>query len=146
MARTNNTGIKVDVIGGRIILDVKFAKAASHYGSAEYKRLQKAKEDNPEFSVERKVIKKNPTKESYKGLTYTYMEEYISSHDKDGKIRAEYDEMRLQAKCHSIRYPKIKSWFLEVYPEIDDFNSKINSAVSENPNPFKDLLDVDGAA
>ncbi len=70
MARTNNTGIKVDVIGGRIILDVKFAKAASHYGSAEYKRLQKAKEDNPEFSVERKVIKKNPTKESYKGLTY----------------------------------------------------------------------------
>lgn len=146
MARTNNTGIRVDVIGSRIILDVKFAKAASHFDSEAYKRLQKAKEDNPEFSVELKVIKRNPSKESYKGLTYAYMEEYISSHDKDGKIMAEYNELRLRAKCHSIRYAHIKSWFLNVFPEIDDFDCKIDTAVSEKAHPFDGLIDVDGAA
>lgn len=32
------------------------------------------------YTVVRKSIKKNPSKESYKGLTYEYMREYIESH------------------------------------------------------------------
>jgi hypothetical protein len=34
---------------------------------------------------------------------------------------AEFDEMRLRAKCHTISYAKVKKWFLEAYPDIDDF-------------------------
>ena len=37
-----------------------------------------------------------------------------------------YEELRLIAQCHSKarRYPAIKSWFLETYPEIVKFGSK----------------------
>ena len=72
----------------------------------------------------------------YRGLTYQYMENYIATHANAASIMEEYKELRLQAKCHSIRYANIKKWFLAMYPEVAQFGvvecaeSKVENALS----------------
>ena len=41
---------------------------------------------HPDYSVVKRNIKKNPQKESYRGLTYAYMEHYILMHDESGEV------------------------------------------------------------
>ena len=95
-------------------------------GSVEYAQLQRVRQDYPDFAVSTRTCRKNENKESYKGLTYAYMEHYILTHEsKDAVLEVldEYNELRLIAECHSRsrRYPVIKRWFLAKYPEIMEF-------------------------
>lgn len=101
-----------------IVMDRAFAKASSIVGSEEYILLQGARRDYPCYTVITRTIKRNSNKECYRGLTYAYMEDYIKTHENAESHLAEYKELRLLAKCHSIRYPTIKKWFLETYQEV----------------------------
>ncbi len=111
--------LKINRDDNTIVMDRAFAKASMIVGSVEYNMLQTARRDYPTYTVVRRRIKRNPNKECYKGLTYEYMEEYIRTHCKERL--EEYKEMRLISECHSIRYPTIKKWFLNTFPEIADF-------------------------
>lgn len=118
--------LKIDFANRQIIMDREFAKNASNTFSAEYQKLQAVRAENPDFRVVRKTIKKNPQKETYKGLTYPFMEDYIITHEPRESRKAvldELNEMILISKCHSqaFRYPVIKQWFLSRYPEIAEF-------------------------
>lgn len=109
-----------------IIMDRTFAKNCANPNSEEYAMLQRVRQDYPTFTVTTRTCKKNESKESYKGLTYAYMEHYIITHEKGEKVLEvldEYNELRLIAECHSksSRYPVIKRWFLAKYPEITEF-------------------------
>ena len=115
--------IRVDFANKRIIMDRSFAKSCTNPASDEYAQLQRVRQDYPNFTVSTRTCKKNENKESYKGLTYEYMEHYILTHEgKDTVLEVldEYNELRLIAECHSRsrRYPVIKRWFLAKYPEI----------------------------
>ena len=68
--------LKVDFDNGRLVMDRTFTKKASVVGSAEYLMLQDAMRTYPTYQVMKKTIKQNPSKESYRGLTYEYMERY----------------------------------------------------------------------
>ncbi len=116
--------LKIEFNSGLIIMDRTFAKYAAIVGSSEYEKLQSARRDYPTFSVVKRTIKKNPNKECYRGLTYDYMRDYILSHSNGDKTFHEFNELLLLSKCHSIRYPAIKQWFLETYPEIAEYNTK----------------------
>lgn len=116
--------IRVDHINKNIMISKTFARASMVINSEEYKTLSDVKSTYGEYSIIQREIRKNPQKESYRGLTYAYMEHYILTHDKSGEIMKIYEELRLRALCHSIRYAHIKKWFLEIYPEIDDFSTK----------------------
>ena len=113
--------LRIDFTKNEIIMSRQFEKCASIAGSEEYRRLQAVRMDYPNFSVVRRSIKKAPTKETYAGLTYTYMENYIAKHDNSEERRKVYDELRLIGACHKSSYPTIKKWFLETYPEIVEF-------------------------
>ena len=56
----------------------------------------------------------------------------------DAEIMAEYDEMRIIADCHSkaYRYPVIKRWFLEKYPEITTLRLAPREEVKDNVSNF----------
>ena len=112
---------KINHADRTIVMDRTFAKNAAIVGSREYEQLQACRKDYPEYTVVHRTIKRNAAKECYRGLTYGYMEEYIASHDDAEERRSKYDELRLLAECHSIRYPRIKSWFLNTYPEVAEF-------------------------
>ena len=113
--------LRIDFTKNEIIMSRSFEKCASIAGSDEYRRLQLVRQDYPNFSVVRRSIKKAPTKETYAGLTYTYMEAYIASHDNADTNMKVYGELRLIGACHKVSYPTIKKWFLETYPEIVEF-------------------------
>lgn len=118
--------LKIDYTTGTITMDRTFAKLAKNTFSPEYLHLQQVKKDNPTFRVVQKTIKKNSNKETYKGLTYEYMINYIITHEPvetRKTVLDEFAELKLISECHSKskRYPVIKNWFLDKYPAIKEF-------------------------
>ncbi len=61
---------------GTIEMTKKFAAAAKFFGSQEYKKLQKARSHYPNYYV--KVRSAARKADHFKGLTFNYMENYIS--------------------------------------------------------------------
>lgn len=115
--------ITVDHNKKQIIIGKAFNKKQADITSEEYAKLCEVVQMFPEYQVTVKSIKKNPHKESYKGLTYGYMERYIAV--KGTRVdRQEYDDMRLLADCHSKRFPVIKQWFLRKYPEVEQYGAR----------------------
>ena len=118
--------LKVDYENKSLVMDRTFAKSAKIVGSKEYDLLQNARAAYPKYEVTVRSIKRNASKECYKGLTYAFMEDYIMTHENSNdvmKVLNEFAEMRLVSQCHSraFRYPVIKNWFLNKYPEIVRF-------------------------
>ena len=118
--------LKINHENKAIVMDRTFAKFAENTRSEEYSHLQQVRRDYPDYTVTIRTIKRNPEKETYKGLTYEYMEDYILRHESEENALAiikEFNELRTISKCHKqgLRYPTIKRWFLEKYPEIVDF-------------------------
>ena len=108
----------------RIIeMDRTFAKNAENTMSEEYQHLRSVRRDYPKYKDKVKTIKKIKKKKSYQGLDYPYMRWYIQKYDKmNGTSQLAVLEHKIDiAKCHKNGYPKIKSWFLEQYPEIAEF-------------------------
>lgn len=118
--------LKINHENKTIVMDRTFAKFAENTRSEEYAHLQQVRRDYPDYAVTTRTIKRNSEKETYKGLTYEYMEEYILRHESEEKqleVIKEFHELRTISKCHKqgLRYPTIKKWFLNKYPEIIDF-------------------------
>ena len=94
--------------------------------SEEYRDLTEVMKRHPDYKVLRRNIKKNPKKETYAGLTYQYMRAYIITHSfPEARERelAEFEDKIFISKCHAqgLRYPTIKKWFLEKFPEVAEF-------------------------
>lgn len=120
--------LKINFNNKTIVMDRTFAKKCEDTRSDEYIHLQNVRNDYPDYRVITREIRRNPDKKTYNGLTYDYIEKYILSHGSDAEVQAalsEYRELRLIAQCHKrgAGYPVIKQWFLEKYPEIEDFKT-----------------------
>ncbi|MBQ2854547.1 MAG: hypothetical protein IJE81_03640 [Oscillospiraceae bacterium] len=106
----------------------KFAVAAHKFGTQEYKDLQEVRKDYPSYKEVIVTRKTTAKKDNFKGLTYEYMEKYISSHDEDGKIMAEYQDLRglseraKEALAEPCSYLEMRAWFLKTYPAIAKFH------------------------
>ena len=114
----------------KMVIEVskKFATAASKYGTQEYKDLQAVRKDYPNYKVVTVTRKTTVKKDNFKGLTYEYMEKYISSHDDDGEILAKYQDLRglseraKEALAEPCSYLEMRAWFLNTYPAIAKFH------------------------
>ena len=137
--------LKVDDRNMRLIMDRTFDKNRRIVGSKEYNLFQRARKDNPQYSVELKHIKTNPEKRVYKNLTYKYMREYIKRHANSAARLKEFEEMVLRSKCHAIKYPKVKAWFLAAYSEIDDFTPQQyleESGTNDNTDNYEVIVEA----
>lgn len=101
----------------RILMSRDFARRYINTEGEEFKHFQTVRMAYPTYTVEVGVIKKNENKESYKGLTYLYMERYIFAHGTKEDME-EYRNMQFLSECHRVKYPAIKKWFLEKYPDV----------------------------
>lgn len=133
-----NPKSRLSVLYAKSVIEVNttFAKMMQNPLSDEYALLQKVKAENEGFAVRTRQIKSNPKKDTYKGLTYPYMEYYISTHEPEDKVEevlAQFEELKLISQCHGkrLRYPTIKKWFLAKYPEVAQFG--MESVVDEEP-------------
>ncbi len=125
--------LRIDFANEKIIMSRSFAKKCSDTKSSEYTHLQSVRRDYPNYEVVLRQIKKNPNKRVYKGLTYEYMRDYIILHtepENEREALAEFEELLLISRCQSqaLRYPTIKNWFLNKYPEIAEFGSDVEAA------------------
>ena len=127
-----------------IVMDRTFYKNSSNIRFEEYTMLQRARQDYPTYTPVIKHIKRNPNKETYRGLTYAYMERYIEGHANAEEIMAEYRELRLISECHgkARRYPAIKRWFLKMYPEVENFGieESDNEAATETITKYEAVM------
>jgi hypothetical protein len=125
------TGIKIDFIEETIIMNSAFAKKAKRANSPEYRELIQTKKDFPTYKLKTRTIKRNTNKECYKGLTYNFMREYIAKHYRSKENIAKFEELINLSKCHSKKYPTIKKWFLETYPEVTEYNKTTSANEAE---------------
>ena len=128
------TTITVSARTHSLVLTKSFAAKAAIFGTDEYKMLQEARRDYPGYKVsvmKSKAGKTDKEQDIFKGLNYDYMEKYIEAHDDEEK--SIYDEKKLISECHSkgFRYPVIKSWFLERFPEIKTFGVPVTEEEAE---------------
>lgn len=135
--------LKIDNVNAQIIMDRTFAKGAEIVGSDNYDKLQMARRDYPKYKVVQRTIKRNPNKECYKGLTYDYMRQYIAYFDDNAKESLnELRDMIIISKCHSRRYPVIKDWFLNKYPEVKEFGMVALSGSVETLDQTNGILEL----
>ena len=129
-----------------IEMNTTFAKMMENPLSEEYALLQRTRQDFPTFAIRRRQIKSNPHKDTYKGLTYEYMRDYIILHtvpENKTEAVAEFDEMVLISKCHgkALRYPTIKKWFLAKYPDVAKFGTvEAAQEVQEEENNTQSVI------
>lgn len=128
-----------------IVMDRTFYKNSSNIRFEEYAMLQRARQDYPSYTPVIKRIKRNPGKETYKGLTYAYMENYIQTHESADVVEtvmAEYRELRLISECHgkARRYPAIKKWFLNKYPAIEQFGKDPEEQNEKNTSNYETVM------
>ena len=83
--------IRIDHLNKNILISAAFAKAAMNIQGEEYKTLVEVRSLHQDYNVIKREIKKNPEKESYRGLTYEYIEQYILNHDLNGDILKYYE-------------------------------------------------------
>lgn len=122
------TNITINTKNNTLVITKNFEKAASRFGTPEYKELKEARADFPNFKVVVRTVKQK--KETYKGLTYEYMEKYIEKHDENGTIMEEYKMLRgksddgMEALAVSCSYAEMKEWFFATFPAVVEFHKK----------------------
>ena len=113
-----------------------FSKKAKVYNSEEYKELVDACQKFPTYVltiVENKRSNRN-NKESYKGLTFDFMENYIKTHSENKQedlkalrqMTGRVNEGELENKKN---YPDIKKWFLAKFDELRVERENLNKAI-----------------
>lgn len=131
------TNLTINNKARTIEMTKKFEKAASRFGSDEYKMLQEARKDYPAYKV---VVKASTVKgkESFKGLTYEYMEKYIAAHDDEDKaIMAEYKMLRgtsaegMEMNAAARSYGEMKKWFFDKYPAFKEFTKSCEKVLKK---------------
>ncbi len=134
--------LKINHENNTIVMSKDFAKRATDTRTAEYAHLQMVRKDYPFYAVVTRSIKRNTDKETYKGLTYEYMEDYILTHANAETVMADYKELRLIARCHAQgkRYSTIKKWFLMQYPEVKQFGMEPEEAEGATPTESGKVL------
>lgn len=93
----NNNPYKIDYIKNTITASKKFLKAASVYGSTEYKTMIQLRTDFPTFTFEEKQISQKKGKQSYKNLTFEKMREHIIL-CQDGNRLKQFDYLMCSTK------------------------------------------------
>ena len=117
-----------NVITKKIEMTKTEAAKAVKIGNEQYEELCTLMNRFPTFEIE---IVKTSTKsvDHLKGLTYEYMENYIEKHNKE--LLTEFyelcgkDENGKKIKFGvSFSYGEIRMWFLEQFPEIENFDNR----------------------
>ena len=120
------SAIRINHFDKEILISKTFQKATMNPNSAEAKDLEEIMNKYPTYKIAQRAIKKSSKKQTYPNLTYEYMRDYIiltSPPEDELAAVAEFDDLILRSRCQSQsnRYPVIKRWFLNKYPEIKEF-------------------------
>lgn len=110
----------VDFIERQIIGTKTSFINAQHHGSKEYDELHKLIKAHPQFELITKAVKKSKNKNTYKNLSFTFIEKYISSQPRSLELMQEYGLIkRIASSLGMSVYPYTKRWFLKKFSDKD---------------------------
>ncbi len=115
--------ITINVKNHTIELSKTFAKAASLFGSEEYRQLQEARRDYPSYRVVT-LKQKGTGNADFAKLSFDFMDKYIANHEVSEELKAEYRSLRgLDDNGLAADFQIIKDWFLNTFPEFEKFHT-----------------------
>lgn len=131
--------ISVDIQAKKIIISKKFEKLARRFGSDESEELNRAINQYVGFKIIVHTIKTNGSKMSYKGFTYDFMKTYFekTKGEKADELCKELEKLRgykdgkRDITLAQYPYGKIKAWFLQTCPEIEENNDNTQLMLAE---------------
>ena len=97
-------------------------------GTNEFRELAKLHKAYPEYDIVMRTANVSEDKQKHTGLTIERMEYHIKNIAKDDVALAQFKEVRKYYKGMSGYYGKVRSWFLEKYPNynIVDFEALVS--------------------
>ena len=126
--------ITINAKNRTIELNKAFTKAASIFGSEEYRQLQEARRDYPNYRVV--TLKQKCTSNAdFAKLSFSFMDKYIANHDVSDDFKAEYRSLRgLDENGIAADFQTIKDWFLNTFPEFEDFHNERKALLDKIKN------------
>ena len=109
-------GYKIDFTKGVMMVNHKFAKAASQRGTEEYNLMREILREIPALKVEETAGRKTNTCHHDKNLTYKNMETYIRTKDNADELMAAYWIARTESNIQTSRYAYVRKWFISQFP------------------------------
>lgn len=125
-------GVTFNHVTKEIIITKAFEKAANKIGSNEYNELVKIRRDFSDYTIRRKEIEKNTSKQIYKGLTVTEMKRFIATRSAE-EVEL-FEKVCKIADSKQGKYAVIKKWFLDHYKKEYDMeleNLKLEKELDE---------------
>ena len=100
-----------------IELNATEARKAAKIGTEENRQLLEAKSNFPNFQI--RILPTRKSSYDFKGLTYEFMERYISTHDTEEQLNEFNKKRNISGEAPKAdSYGEIKQWFLESFPQI----------------------------
>lgn len=117
MKNANNYAI--DIMSNTITLTKAFyKKATSNIQSPEYAELKALMAEFPEYKIQLREIKKNPSKKTNRNLTYGNMKKYINEIAKEDLD--EFEKVKKTSCVFPSPYAYVKNWFINKYPAYEN--------------------------
>lgn len=119
----------INFVEGTISGSMSALKKASNPNSAEYKELTAKMAAHPNFKVVEK--ESNTKKNTYEGLNFPMMRNYINSLSNADEMMAEFEAVK---KMAGGKYGLVKKWFLDTFKndantfKVSDAKKKIANA------------------
>ena len=105
-------------VAKEVIITKAFEKAANTIGSNEYNEIVKIRRDFPDYTIKRKEIEVNKSKQTYKGLTLEEMKRFVATRsEKEVEL---FEKVCKIADSKQGKYAVIKKWFLNNYQKAYD--------------------------
>lgn len=111
------TNITVDYKKNTIEITKTFEKKASVYGSNEYHELVNVRR---EYSNYRLIVKTSKSNNTFKGMDYEFMLDYISKHENSEQRKSEFNKLR----DNNLSYGEIKQWFVSTYTVFENCKTR----------------------
>ena len=106
----------LDFAKSSIVASATTLRKARNPESPECKALMRMLSEHPSFHVAEKEIRKKSGKQTYKGLTFQAMTDYIKTQVNSKDEIKKYEVVRRIAKIKGSEYALTKKWFLNAYP------------------------------
>ena len=124
-----NANYTIDIMGNTITLTKAFyKKATSNIKNPEYAELKALMAEFPDYTIQLREIKKNPSKKTNRNLTYGNMKIYICENAENVKVDlAEFEKVKKTSCVFPSPYAYAKNWFINKYPAYENGIEQLNT-------------------
>lgn len=134
-------GYKILFDENTVIMNYKFADAASKYGTKEYKLMKKIRKDFPGMA---EVIVSGREQKSPKPntrLTYEHMEKYISVYENADELKEAFKSVKALSSVAASPYKYVSDWFKKQFPDYDKVRVLQDSNLVVAPVKAPNIID-----